>query len=211
MNPGREGAPGLIVRDLSAARGGETILAGIGFSLGPGESLVVTGPNGCGKSTLLRVLAGLLPAAGGLARMAGIEAGPDAIGVHSHYLGHLNAMRVALTLRENLGFWRDFHGNPALGVEEALDQVRLAGLADLPYGYLSTGQRRRASLARLLLNHRPVWLLDEPTAGLDSLSKERLAGLMHAHVARGGIIIAATHEPLGLDAAARLDLTRTDR
>lgn len=138
--------------------------------------------------------------------MEGIEGGPDSIGLHSHYVGHLNAMRAALTLRENLGFWRDFHEEQAIGVDEALEEMRLSGLADLPYGYLSTGQRRRASLARLLLNYRPVWLLDEPTAGLDHKSKENLGDLMRNHLAGGGMIIAATHEPLGLDAAVRLEL-----
>ncbi|RWM01856.1 MAG: heme ABC exporter ATP-binding protein CcmA [Mesorhizobium sp.] len=194
----------LIAENLGGERGGETVFSGIGFALEKGEALVVTGPNGAGKSTLLRVIAGLLPAAEGSVRVeAGGEAFPTVTSA-SHYLGHINAMKTALSVTENLGFWRAFQGEPAQGVEEALETVGLGGLGHLPFGYLSTGQRRRASIAKLLVSHRPVWLLDEPTAGLDKASEERFAGLMRGHLEDGGIVVAATHLPLGLEGAKTL-------
>lgn len=194
----------LIAENLGGERGGETVFSGIGFALGKGEALVVTGPNGAGKSTLLRVIAGLLRAAGGIVR---IEGGGDAfpsVAAAAHYLGHLNAMKTALSVAENLTFWRAFQGEPALEVDEALETVGLPGLGHLPFGYLSTGQRRRASIARLLVSRRPIWLLDEPTAGLDKASEERFAGLMRGHLEDGGIVVAATHLPLGIEGAKEL-------
>jgi heme exporter protein A len=194
----------LIAENLGGERGGETVFSGIGFTLGQSEALIVTGPNGSGKSTLLRVVAGLLPAAAGRVVVeGGGEAFPTAASA-SHYLGHLNAMKTALSVEENLGFWRAFQGEPGLGVEEALETVALGGLGHLPFGYLSTGQRRRASIAKLLVSRRPVWLLDEPTAGLDKASQERFAGLMRGHLRDGGIVVAATHLPLGLEGAKAL-------
>lgn len=194
----------LIADDLSGERGGEPVFAGIGFTLEEGRALIVTGPNGSGKSTLLRVVAGLLPAAGGrVALEGGGEAWPTPAAA-CHYLGHANAMKTALTVAENLGFWQAFAGEPRLGVGEALEAVGLAGIGHLPYGYLSTGQRRRASIARLLVSHRPLWLMDEPTAGLDKASEARLAALMNAHCGAGGLIVAATHLPLGLEGAREL-------
>jgi heme exporter protein A len=194
----------LIAENLGGERGGETVFSGIGFTLGQSEALIVTGPNGSGKSTLLRVVAGLLPAAAGRVVVeGGGEAFPTAASA-SHYLGHLNAMKTALSVEENLGFWRAFQGEPGLGVEEALETVALGGLGHLPFGYLSTGQRRRASIAKLLVSRRPVWLLDEPTAGLDKASEERFAALMRGHLRDGGIVVAATHLPLGLEGAKTL-------
>ncbi len=117
-------------------------------------------------------------------------------------------MKPALTVRENLSFWRDFHG-AGLDVEDALDEVGLAAIGHLPFGYLSTGQRRRASIARLLVSHRPIWLLDEPTAGLDAASEKQFATLMAGHLTGGGIIVAATHLPLGIDGALELRMDAT--
>lgn len=194
----------LIAENLGGERGGEAVFSGIDFALGKGEALVVTGPNGSGKSTLLRVIAGLLPKVQG--RLL-LEAGGDefpSIASACHYLGHQNAMKPALSVTENLRFWRDFNGETRLGVEEGLETVGLGGLGHLPFGYLSTGQRRRAAIAKLLVSHRPVWLLDEPTAGLDKASEERFAGLMRGHCREGGMIVAATHLPLGLDGAKEL-------
>ncbi|MBN9222289.1 MAG: heme ABC exporter ATP-binding protein CcmA [Mesorhizobium sp.] len=194
----------LIAENLGGERGGEAVFSGVDFALGKGEALVVTGPNGSGKSTLLRVIAGLLPKAQG--RLL-LEGGGDAfpsIASACHYLGHQNAMKTALSVTENLRFWRDFNGEARLGVDEALETVGLGGIGHLPFGYLSTGQRRRAAIAKLLVSHRPVWLLDEPTAGLDKASEERFAGLMREHCAGGGMIVAATHLPLGLDGAKAL-------
>ncbi|MDG4855458.1 heme ABC exporter ATP-binding protein CcmA [Mesorhizobium sp. M1A.F.Ca.IN.022.07.1.1] len=194
----------LIAENLGGERGGETVFSGIEFALDRGEALVVTGPNGAGKSTLLRVIAGLLPPAEGKVK---VEGGGDefpSVASASHYLGHLNAMKTALSVEENLGFWRAFQGEAGLSVGQALETVGLDGLGHLPFGYLSTGQRRRASIAKLLVSRRPVWLLDEPTAGLDKASEERFAGLMRGHCREGGIIVAATHLPLGLEGAKTL-------
>jgi heme exporter protein A len=199
----------LIAENLGGERGGETVFSNIGFALDKGEALIVTGPNGSGKSTLLRVVAGLLPAAAGKVLVEGGGEAFPTVASASHYLGHLNAMKTALSVEENLGFWRAFQGEPGLGVEEALETVALGGLGHLPFGYLSTGQRRRASIAKLLVSRRPVWLLDEPTAGLDKASEERFAGLMRGHLGEGGILVAATHLPLGLEGAKVLGMGET--
>ncbi|TPM30180.1 heme ABC exporter ATP-binding protein CcmA [Mesorhizobium sp. B2-3-4] len=189
----------LIAENLGGERGGEAVFSGIDFALEAGQALVVTGPNGSGKSTLLRVVAGLLPKAEG---KVVVEGGGDefpSVASACHYLGHQNAMKTALSVAENLRFWRDFNGEGHLGVGKALETVGLDGIGHLPFGYLSTGQRRRAAIAKLLVSHRPVWLLDEPTAGLDKASEERFAALMRGHCAEGGMIVAATHLPLGID------------
>ncbi|AZO19229.1 heme ABC exporter ATP-binding protein CcmA [Mesorhizobium sp. M2A.F.Ca.ET.043.05.1.1] len=199
----------LIAENLGGERGGEAVFSGIGFALDKGEALIVTGPNGSGKSTLLRVVAGLLPVARGKVLVEGGGEAFPTVASASHYLGHLNAMKTALSVEENLGFWRAFQGEPALSVEEALETVALGGLGHLPFGYLSTGQRRRVSIAKLLVSRRPVWLLDEPTAGLDKASEERFAGLMRGHLRDGGIVVAATHLPLGLEGARELQMRAT--
>jgi len=194
----------LIAENLGGERGGEAVFSGIGFALDDGQALVVTGPNGSGKSTLLRIIAGLLPKAEGrLLLEGGGEAFPS-IASACHYLGHQNAMKTALSVAENLRFWRNFNGGGDVGAEEALETVGLGGIGHLPFGYLSTGQRRRAAIAKLLVSHRPLWLLDEPTAGLDKASEERFARLMMKHCAEGGMIVAATHLPLGLERAQAL-------
>lgn len=196
----------LIAENLGAERGGEPVLSGVSFDLDSGDGLVVTGPNGSGKSTLLRVAAGLLPATAGAIRIeggGGEWATPQAA---CHYLGHANAMKTALTVAENLRFWQEFCGEPHLAADEALAMVGLPQVADLPFGYLSTGQKRRIAIARLLVSYRPVWLLDEPTAGLDAASERQFAALMGAHLEDGGIIVAATHIPLGLEGVKELQL-----
>lgn len=196
----------LIAENLGGERGGEAVFSGIGFVIEKGEALIVTGPNGSGKSTLLRVVAGLLPVARGKVLVEGGGEAFPTVASASHYLGHLNAMKTALSVEENLGFWRAFQGEPALSVEEALETVALGGLGHLPFGYLSTGQRRRVSIAKLLVSRRPVWLLDEPTAGLDKASEERFAALMRGHLEGGGMVVAATHLPLGLEGAKVLGM-----
>ncbi len=196
----------LIADNLGAERGGEPVVSGVSFDLGDGEGLVVTGPNGSGKSTLLRVVAGLLPAAGGTIRVEdGGEEWPTPQAA-CHYLGHQNAMKTALTVEENLRFWQEFCGAPHMEIAEALEMVGLPQVASLPFGYLSTGQKRRVSIARLLVSWRPVWLLDEPTAGLDAASEKQFAALMAAHLEDDGIIVAATHIPLGLEGVKALRL-----
>lgn len=195
----------LIAENLAAERSGEIVVDGIDFSLGDGDGLIVTGPNGSGKSTLLRVIAGLLPPAEGDIRLQ--DAGDAAsVADASHYLGHKNAMKSALSVTENLTFWQNFAGEAHLSIVEALDMVGLEATADLPFGYLSTGQRRRISICKLLVSYRPIWLLDEPTAGLDADSEAGFAALMQAHLEDGGIIVAATHQPLGLEGCAQLRL-----
>ncbi len=192
----------LVAEALCGERGGEPVFGPLDFSLDAGEALVVTGENGSGKSTLLRVIAGLLPAASGSVQLEGAE--DDQVASAAHYLGHQNAMKTALTVNENLDFWREFQGEPFLNNDEALDEVGLADLGHLPFGYLSTGQKRRVSIAKLLVSHRQIWLLDEPTAGLDARSERRFAALMAAHLDDGGIIVAATHIPLGIEGAKDL-------
>ena len=199
----------LIAEELGGERGGQPVFSGIGFSLGEGDALVVTGPNGAGKSSLLRVVAGLLPAAGGSVRLEGGGEAFPTIASAAHYLGHLNAMKPALTLQENLSFWRDFCGDADVSVEAALETVGLGAIGDLPYGYLSTGQKRRAAIARLLVSRRPIWLVDEPTAGLDAESARRFSALLADHLGGGGMIVAATHLPLGIDRAAELRMGAT--
>lgn len=194
----------LIAENLSGERGGQPVFSDISFSLAERQALVVTGPNGAGKSTLLRAIAGLLPHAGGHIRLEGGGEEYPTVASASHYLGHLNAMKPALTVRENLDFWRDFCGGANLGVKDALDTVGLGAIGHLPFGYLSTGQKRRAAIARLLVSRRLIWLLDEPTAGLDAQSERQFAALMERHRASGGMIIAATHLPLGIEGAIAL-------
>jgi heme exporter protein A len=192
----------LIAGNLSAERGGETVFSGVSFSVGAGELLVVTGPNGAGKTTLLRVIAGLLRADGGTLSLEG--AGEGGIGPNCHLLGVQNALKPALTLAQNLAFWREFTGHPLRTVDDALVCVGLPGLGATPFAYLSTGQKRRAAIARLLISHRPVWLLDEPTSGLDRHGEAMFAGLLREHLGGGGIAVAATHLDLGVEGAQEL-------
>ena len=190
---------------LDLTRGGRTLARGLSFALGSGEALVVTGPNGAGKSTLLRTIAGLLPVEAG--DIAFLGAGDDASpAVHAHYVAHADAQKASLTALENLRFWASQLGEGGIGADAALARLGLAHAADLPVGYLSAGQKRRAALARLLVSPRPLWLLDEPATALDAASRDRLAAIMGEHLAAGGLIVAATHAPLGLDGARELRL-----
>ena len=189
---------------LACTRGGLPIFRDVNFTVKAGEALVLTGPNGSGKTTLLRVIAGLLRPSEGAVSFEG--AGPDAVlGEEAHYLAHFDPLKPSLTIAENLMFWTEFLGGAGAG-DEALRAVRLERLAQLPAGYLSAGQRRRLSLARLLAVRRPIWLLDEPTAALDAAGQVILADMMREHLASGGLIIAATHGPLGLDGAKTLEM-----
>jgi heme exporter protein A len=189
----------LLANELDGERGGETIFSGVSFALADGEGLLVTGANGSGKSTLLRIVAGLLPAAGGTVTLEGGEPDWPDVMAACHYLGHQNALKPALSVTENLAAWRDYLGEPHMAIPEALEIVGLDEIGHLPLGYLSTGQKRRIAIARLLVSYRPVWLLDEPTAGLDRASEAQFAKLMAAHLEDGGMILAATHLPLGLE------------
>ena len=180
-------------------RGGREIFSGLDFAVSSGEALAVTGRNGSGKTSLLRLIAGLLAPGGGTIEIEGGEA-ELTLPEQAHYLGHRDAQKPALSVIENLGFWRDFLGGEIARPGDCLDRVGLAHAVDLPAAYLSAGQRRRLSLARLLAVRRPVWLLDEPTTALDTAGQAMFAGLMREHLDGGGLIIAATHGPLGIAA-----------
>jgi heme exporter protein A len=180
-------------------RGGREVFSGLDFAVAGGEALAVTGRNGSGKTSLLRLIAGLLAPAGGTVAIEGGDA-ELTLPEQAHYLGHRDAQKPALSVIENLAFWRDFLGGEVADAADCLDRVGLAHALDLPAAYLSAGQRRRLSLARLLAVRRPVWLLDEPTTALDASGQTMFAGLMRDHLAGGGLIIAATHGPLGIAA-----------
>ncbi|MEO1747719.1 MAG: heme ABC exporter ATP-binding protein CcmA [Pseudomonadota bacterium] len=183
----------LVVDDLCTSRGGRVIFDGVGFELANGQGLIVTGPNGAGKSTLLRAIAGYLPVDHGTAKLT---PSGNPVWAHAHYLNVLNGLKGALTVFENLRFHQQFGGVPAITVEEALDRVGLIHLRDNRFGDLSTGQKRRVALARLLLNHRPIWLIDEPTTGLDKASEATFAEIVSDHLNSGGSVVAATHLPI---------------
>ncbi|MBB5664366.1 heme exporter protein A [Rhizobium leguminosarum] len=202
----------LTAENLAARRGEDLIFVNISFHLAAGEALILTGRNGSGKSTLLRVVAGLLkPEKGTVIVRTGAGREDGHPGELSHYLGHRNAMKNELTVAENLDFWRRFLGgtgsSASLSVEDATEAVGLPGITHLPFGYLSAGQQRRFAFAKLLVAHRPIWILDEPTAALDASADRLFAGLIEAHLAKGGIVLAATHQPLGLKNAQELKMT----
>jgi heme exporter protein A len=191
--------------NLTCVRGGREVFAGLSFGLSAGDALVVTGRNGAGKSSLLRMIAGLVAIAAGTVALNGGDA--DATpGEQAHYLGHLDAVKPSLSVSENLTFWTAYLGGLPGAVDDALEAVGLEPLAGLPAAYLSAGQRRRLSIARLVAVQRPVWLLDEPTSALDQPSQQRLAELMRGHLAGGGMIVAAAHGPIGLERARELKL-----
>jgi heme exporter protein A len=186
----------LEVDGLACRRGGRLVFEGLRLACAPGGAILVRGPNGAGKSSLLRILAGLLaPADGRLSNP-----------FTTAYLGHDNALKPAIRLEQELGFWARLDGCGSGAVAEALARFELAGLAELPVRLLSAGQKRRAALARLWMQGAALWLLDEPTVGLAASAVERLAATMTEHRAAGGLVIAATHVPLRLEHAEELKL-----
>jgi heme exporter protein A len=186
-------------RGVRCVRGGREVFSGLDFEAASGEALAVTGANGTGKTSLLRMIAGLLTVAGGSIGLEGGEA-ELTLPEQAHYLGHRDALKPALSVTENLSFWRDFLGGEPLDVRESIGAVGLDHAVHLPAAYLSAGQRRRLSIARLLVVRRSIWLLDEPTNALDTAGQGLFADLMADHLKRGGLIVAATHAPLGIAA-----------
>ncbi|MBW7965596.1 heme ABC exporter ATP-binding protein CcmA [Bradyrhizobium sp. BR 10261] len=185
-------------RGVTCVRGGREVFSGLDFEAVAGEAMAVVGRNGSGKTSLLRLIAGLLIPAGGRIVLDGGDT-ELTLPEQCHYLGHRDALKPALSVAENLSFWADFLGGERCEAAESLATVGLDHAAHLPAGFLSAGQRRRLSLARLLTVRRPVWLLDEPTNALDIAGQDMFGSLMREHLARGGMIIAATHGPLGIE------------
>lgn len=191
------GASRLAFDRVACLRGHRLLFEGLSFALAPGEAAFITGPNGTGKSSLLRMAAGLLaPAAGAIPRDGRIALADD------HH-----ALDPRLSLSAALAFWTGIDGGNKGAIDAALETVGLAAIAEVPVRMLSTGQAKRAGLARLIASGAAIWLLDEPGNGLDTASLDRLAAMMAAHRAAGGIILAASHQPLGLDDAQTIALT----
>lgn len=193
----------LVAHDISCERGGRLIFEGLSFTLEQGELLELRGANGAGKSSLLRLIAGLNQSrTGSLA----LEQAPaeTSVAENCHYIGHAEANKSVLTLRQNLNFWATFLGNG--NIEKGLEAFDLTSIADDPARLLSSGQKRRLSLARLATVERTLWLLDEPTVGLDQNSTGKLNDLLKGHLSNGGMAIVATHTDLGITAKKHLTL-----
>ena len=186
----------LIATDLACVRGGRLVFERVSFALAPRGALQVEGPNGAGKSSLLRVLAGLLgPADGTLVNSFG-----------NAWLGADATLKPGTRLRAELDYWARLDRRPSSAVDAALTAFDLTGLADLPVDVLSSGQRRRAALARIHASGAALWLLDEPGVGLDSASLGLLARAIAAHRATGGAVVVATHGDIGVAEPQRLTL-----
>ncbi len=198
----------LVVENLSCQRGMRPIFADLSFTVEAGRGLLLTGANGSGKTTLLRMLAGFIEANAGTIKLEGGDDQQE-LAEQCHYVGHHNGIKHSFTARGNLHFLS--HYLPSDKIEgdhfqEAIDTFGLRGLEDIPAGIMSAGQKRRLGLSRLVLIKRPIWFLDEPSVSLDVRSVETLAGVVSSHIKNGGIVIAATHVPLGLDFADELVL-----
>ncbi|MGN6376952.1 MAG: heme ABC exporter ATP-binding protein CcmA [Sphingomonas sp.] len=188
-------APALAFDAVTVVRGGRTLFAGLSLALGPSDAALVSGPNGVGKSSLVRVAAGLLAPAAGDVRAIGERA----------LLAEASALDAELPLARAVGFWAAIDGRRDATLA-ALEAVGLADLADVPVRLLSTGQRRRAALARVVAGNAAIWLLDEPANGLDSAAVSMLEGLIATHRVQGGIALVATHLPVALPGAQAIVL-----
>ena len=185
----------LALEGVALIRGGRLLFEGMDLALAPGGAAVIRGPNGVGKSSLMRVAAGLLRASAGVVRQGARIALAD----------EAAALDARLSVAQALGFWARLDGGRA---GDGLAPMGLDRLAEVPVRMLSTGQRKRAALARVIASGAPIWLLDEPANGLDAEGQERLAAAMAAHRAGGGAVLAATHQPIGLEGAQELALGR---
>jgi heme exporter protein A len=193
----------LVADNLACERGGRMVFHGLGFSLESGQLALLKGPNGSGKTSLLRLIAGLAEPAAGTLTLEGAS-GDLTPGQRAHLVQHLDAVKAALTVEENLAFWSDFLGGG--DVEAALAAFALERLRATPAAYLSAGQRRRLSLSRLALVPRPLWLLDEPSVGLDAASLVRLKSQILTQLAMGGLVVASSHVDIGVAASVEIDL-----
>jgi heme exporter protein A len=191
-----------VATGLGCRRGERFLFQDLSLSAGPGEALLLRGPNGVGKTTLLMALAGLFAPEEGLIEISGRDP-EDRPGTDIGFLTHLGAIKPRLTLIENLRFWAALYAVPAARIAAALETVGLGPIADLEAGYLSAGQTRRLALARLILGDRPIWLMDEPTSALDANGEVLVGRLIDAHLERGGLVVAATHHDLRLARAGR--------
>ncbi len=189
----------LSLENLAICRGGRTLFAGLSHTLTTGQALALTGRNGAGKTSLLRAIAGLVALETGQVGFGGLDPAEARAG-GLHLIGHLEGLKPGRTAGEELTFWRRWLGGSSGAFESAVVTLELSTLLDLEVRRLSAGQRRRLALARLLAAPRPLWLLDEPLSPLDAGWRERLGQIMAGHLAGGGLIVAAVHDPLPIPA-----------
>lgn len=194
-------------KDLLCIRGERIVFTDLGFTLDGGGAMILRGPNGSGKSSLLRLMAGLGRPVEGMLRWNGNDIRTDltAHRARSVYVGHADGVKSALTVRENLAFWAGL-GDGGSRVQDAIDRMGLSALADVAGRFLSAGEKRRLALARLLVRDAPLWLLDEPTVGLDSGALDIFESLLAGHCASGGMVAVSTHTPIRLAPAQEIQL-----
>jgi len=186
----------LSAADIGMIRGERILFREVSLSLAAGEAIVLRGPNGAGKTTLLRILAGLTQA----------ETGTVDRNAPHHWVAHRDGLKPHETPREHLALWARAWGQSETDIEPLLDKMGLSRPSDVPAKHLSAGQRRRTALARLRLENRPVWLLDEPLTALDADGKTLLLDMIAAHRAEGGGIIAAIHGNAGFEIDMQVDV-----
>lgn len=196
----------LTISGLALRRGERTLFRGLDLKVLAGEAIALTGANGAGKTSLLRAIAGFIRPETGEIVFADADANPiepsEARAHEVHMLGHLDGLKTGRTAREELMFQSKWLGRSHDGIDEAIDALRLAPLLDLEVRKLSAGQRRRLALARLIGSPRALWLLDEPLSPLDRGWREAVGAMMARHLAGGGLVVAAVHDPLPIPARA---------